>query len=104
MNWKCRCTRATKKRLQHDATTAGKELSDYLRDLVDAPQQAATVVDVLSRLEQLMAAVGPLLKPRDTDQASDRLARLEVIVEELAMQTSPHVMSRVNLRLKQQTN
>ena len=100
---KLRLTCATKKRLRAEAEAACKDVSEHVRELLATRQNQAREVDLIERIERLMVAVAPLLRPRD-DSAQElmiaRLARLEIVMEETAMAQSPQILSRVNQRLK----
>lgn len=99
---KIRISRKLKNQLTEAAMSADKpDVSQHVRDILESNQQAAQVGDVLKRMEQMMVNIAPLLHPKvGDDLILARLVRLETIAEELAMHTSPQVMSRVGQRLK----
>ena len=102
---KIRVSRKLKNQLAEAAMVAGKpDVSQHVRDILESNQQAAQVGDVLKRMEQMMTNITPWLRPKAGDDPTlARLTRLECIVEELAMHTSPQVMPRVAARLKTQS-
>lgn len=101
---KVRCTSATKQRLQQAAKKSGIEFAEYVRSLLEAPYQAATMTDIFERHEILLAALSPARQSQQQPNTEtvcalvNRLARVELIVEEIAMQVAPQAMKRAGPR------
>ena len=97
---KLRIDAPTKNRLGADAKAAGRDVSSHIRHLLAAHQNQAREVSLAGQLEQFMTTLAPLLRGSTTAPESPRLARIEALIEELAMQQSPQVLARVAQRIK----
>ena len=103
---KIRIDEGTKRRLQIEAGNSQKEVSEYVRGLLQLEQTRTHDIGIAERIERFMTTLAPMLRPRvsSTNEALlVRVARIEVIAEEVAMQQSPQIMNRVNQRLKTQS-
>ena len=90
----------TKNRLGVDAKAAGRDVSSHIRHLLASHHNQAREVSLAGQLEQFMTTLAPLLRSPTTVPESPRLARVEALIEELALLQSPQVLARVAQQLK----